>query len=202
MYHGHKAIYIAAAVAMLLCSCVSLRKYTELSQDKERSDSINKVRIEALEGRLRQTVSSQLALLQDTLRLSLRLDSMRQCYERLLRGTDSERAVAASRLRDSRSRLSERLRREQKSDSLDVLLKRLAEAEERLREKERLTEEYAALLSEARKREDFALRMLGRYDTAAMRLRTALLTNDTTGRGEAIAAMSLLRDEEIKPFEP
>jgi len=178
MYHIHKVIALSAA---LLSSCVSLREYTELSQDKHRADSIGAARIEMLEERLRQVSSSRLALLQDTLRLSIRLDSMRGCYSRLLRGSDNENAVAMSRLNESRSRLVERERRmDEQAESLGVARKRLAEIQGRLTECE--------------------ISLAG-YEVAAERLRAAIDGGDSTAVADAVGKLLSLTEHEAHENE-
>lgn len=200
MRHNHKTIYLAAMATALFSSCVSLRRYTELSQDKHRADSVSTARIEMLEERLRQVSSSRLALLQDTLRLSRRIDSLQGCYVRLLRGSDSENAAVLARLNESRSRLAERGRRmDEQADSLVTVLGRLQETRDRLAEREillaeqeRRLDDKSAMLRRANDRIEAMERMLDEYDALAGQLRMAMERGDSAAVSEAVGRLSSL----------
>lgn len=202
MYHNHKTIYMAAAVATLFSSCVSLRQYTELSQDKHLSDSVSTARIEMLEERLRQVSSSRLALLQDTLRLSRRIDSLQGCYVRLLRGSDSENAAVTARLKESRSRLAERGRRmDEQADSLVTVQRclqdtqdKLAEREILLAERERQLGDKAATLRKVTEKVEVMERILDEYGVAVEQLRSAMEHGDSAAVSEAVGQLSSLSE--------
>ncbi len=202
MYHNHNTIYIAVIASALLSSCVSLRQYTELSQDKHRADSVSAARIEMLEGRLRQVSSSRLALLQDTLRLNRQLDSMRGCYLRLLRGSDSENAMVVSRLKESRSRLAERGRRmDEQAESLVTVQKHLAETQGKLVEREILLAEQQrqicdknAMLRNAEEKAEAMARTIDEYGAATEQLRLAMERDDSTGVADAVQRLSSLSE--------
>ncbi|MDE6483564.1 MAG: hypothetical protein K2L01_07405 [Rikenellaceae bacterium] len=203
MYHNHKPIYMAVIAATLFSSCVSLRQYTELSQDKHRADSVNSARIEVLEERLRQLSSSRLALLRDTLRLSRQADSIRGCYLRLLRGSDSENAVVMSRLKDSRSRLAESGRRiDEQAETLGSVQRRLAEVRGELLDKELLLSRQEYLLNdksvrlrEATDKIESLTGVIDRYGDAAKRLLSAVEANDSTAVADALGELLSLSHE-------
>ena len=188
MYHNHNTIYIAVIASALLSSCVSLRQYTELSQDKHRADSVSAARIEMLEGRLRQVSSSRLALF--------------QAHLRLLRGSDSENAMVVSRLKESRSRLAERGRRmDEQAESLVTVQKHLAETQGKLVEREILLAEQQrqicdknAMLRNAEEKAEAMARTIDEYGAATEQLRLAMERDDSTGVADAVQRLSSLSE--------
>ena len=149
-----------------------------------------------------QVSSSRLALLQDTLRLNRQLDSMRGCYLRLLRGSDSENAMVVSRLKESRSRLAERGRRmDEQAESLVTVQKHLAETQGKLVEREILLAEQQrqicdknAMLRNAEEKAETMARTIDEYGAATEQLRLAMERDDSTGVADAVQRLSSLSE--------
>ena len=186
MYQFRKIIVLAAVIAAT-SSCVSLRKYTELAGDKHYADSVNTSRIGLLEEQLREVSCARVELLQDTLRLSRQIAELRQEYERLLHGSNSENAVATRRLQESRARLNERTRRMEEQSSMlgltqDKLIKaeqQLAAREMQIADQERQIQEHGDRLRAAVDSIKNMTRLLEDYKRAAAELNNARISKDS-----------------------
>ncbi len=186
MYQFRKIIALAAVIAAT-SSCVSLRKYTELAGDKHYADSVNTSRIGLLEEQLREVSCARVELLQDTLRLSRQIAELRQEYERLLHGSNSENAVATRRLQESRARLNERTRRMEEQSSMlgltqDKLIKaeqQLAAREMQIADQERQIQEHGDRLRAAVDSIKNMTRLLEDYKRAAAELNNARTSKDS-----------------------
>ena len=193
MYRFRKIITLIAVVSAT-SSCVSLRKYTELAGDKHYADSVNTSRIGLLEEQLREVSCARVELLQDTLRLSRQIAELRQDYERLLHGNNSENAIATRRLQESRARLNERTRRmEEQSSMLGLTQDKLVKAEQRLAAREAQIAEQEKQLQEHRARLRAAIdsiknmtRLLDDYKRAAAELSLARSSKDSLATEAAL----------------
>lgn len=122
-----KFLFLTLSVTTICAtSCVSLRQYTELTQEKHATDSVNTRKIDSLECRLREVSASRLELLQDTLRLNRELRLVNRSYKQLLAGSTTESMTTVNRLKESRAKLNERNRMfEEQSERLNATQEQL-----------------------------------------------------------------------------